>query len=138
MNRLGINYDKAYNFIKYVSRQNDFLIDGVYTHFAEADSKDKRFTLLQLKRFNELVAKLKGENINLGLLHAANSASMLDLPDTYFDMVRCGITLYGYYPSLEINETLKLKPVMSIISNVSSVKEVKPGETNKLRKKISC
>jgi alanine racemase len=129
MNRLGIDYDKAYDFIKYISDKNEFLIDGVYTHFAEADSKDKRFTLLQLKRFNELIAKLKAENIKLGLLHAANSSAMLDLPETYFDMVRCGITLYGYYPSLVTSESVKLKPVMSIISNVTTVKKVKPEET---------
>ena len=129
MNRLGIDYDKAYDFIKYISTQKEFLIDGVYTHFADADSKDKRFTLLQLKRFNELIEKLKAENIKLGLLHAANSSAMLDLPETYFDMVRCGITLYGYYPSLETSESIKLKLVMSIISNVTTIKEIKPGET---------
>ena len=129
MNRLGIDYDKAYEFIKYVSNQKEFLIDGVYTHFAEADSKDKSFTLLQLKRFKELIAKLKSEKIKLGLLHAANSGAMLDLPETYFDMVRCGITLYGYYPSLETSESIKLKPVMSILSNVTTAKKVKPGET---------
>jgi len=129
MNRLGIDYDKAYDFVKYVSQQKEFFIHGFYTHFAESDSKDKRFTLLQLKKFNELIAKLKTEKIKLGLLHAANSAAMLDLPETYFDMVRCGITLYGYYPSLETSKSIKLKPVMSIISNVTTVKEVRPGET---------
>ncbi len=129
MNRLGIDYDKAYDFVKYVSSQKEFTIDGFYTHFAEADSKDKTFTLLQLKRFNELISKFKSENIKLGLVHAANSSAMLDLPETYFDMVRCGITLYGYYPSLETSESVKLKPVMSIKAKVSSVKELEPGET---------
>ncbi len=129
MNRLGIDHDKTYGFIKYVSEKKEFLIDGFYTHFADADIKDKTFTLLQLKRFNELIAKLKAENINLGLIHAANSAAMLDLPETYFDMVRCGIALYGYYPSLETSESLKLKPVMSLESNITTIKEVNPGET---------
>jgi alanine racemase len=63
------------------------------------------------------------------LVHAANSAAVIDLPETYFDMVRPGISLYGYYPSLETTESIPLKPVMSIISYVTSVKEIKPGET---------
>jgi alanine racemase len=129
MNRLGIDYEKAYDFVKYVSSQKELIIDGFYTHFAEADSSDKTFTLLQLKRFKELINKLKAENIKLGLVHAANSSAVLDLPETYFDMVRCGITLYGYYPSLETNESVKLKPVMAIRSKISTVKEIRPGET---------
>ncbi|RPI66486.1 MAG: alanine racemase, partial [Ignavibacteriales bacterium] len=111
MNRVGIDYHDAYDFVKYVYNRKEFILDGFYTHFAEADSRDKTFTLLQLKRFNEIVAKLKSENIKLGLVHAANSSAMLDLADSYFDMVRCGITLYGYYPSLETSESVKLKPV---------------------------
>lgn len=129
MNRLGISYNEAYNFIKYVSEQKDFIIDGVYTHFAEADAKNKIFSLLQLKRFNELISKLKEEKIKFGLLHAANSAAVLDIPQTYFDMVRCGISLYGYYPSLETSESIKLKPVMSVRSVVTTVKEINKGET---------
>jgi len=129
MNRLGIDHDKAYDFIKYVSEKKEFKIDGFYTHFADADIKDKSFTLLQLKRFNKLIAKLKVENINLGLIHAANSAAMLDLPETYFDIIRCGIALYGYYPSFETSESLMLKPAMSLESNITTVKEVNPGET---------
>lgn len=129
MNRLGINYDKAYDFIKNVSRKKEFIIDGIYTHFAEADSSNKNFTLLQLKRFNELIDRLKTEKIKFGLLHAANSAAVLDLPETYLDMVRCGISLYGYYPSLETSESIKLKPVMSVKSVVTTVKEINKGET---------
>jgi len=129
MNRLGIDCDKAFGFVKKVSEDKTFIIDGFYTHFATADSKDKSFALLQLKRFKELIAKLKAENIKLGIIHAANSGAILDLPETYFDMVRCGISLYGYYPSFETSESVKLKPVMSVVSKVSTVKEVKPGDT---------
>jgi alanine racemase len=129
MNRLGINYDKAYDFIKYVSQKKEFIIDGIYTHFAEADSSNKSFTLLQLKRFNDLISKLRAERIKFGLLHAANSAAVLDLQETYLNMVRCGISLYGYYPSLETSESIKLKPVMSVKSVVTTVKEINKGET---------
>ncbi len=127
MNRLGINYDQAFSFIKDLSARKEFIIDGIYTHFAESDSKNKNFTYLQLKRFNKLISKLRNEKISFGLLHAANSAAILDLPETYFDLVRCGISLYGYYPSDETSESIKLKPVMSVRSIVTTVKEINKG-----------
>ena len=138
MNRLGVNYDKAYDYIKYVSGIKEFIIDGIYTHFAEADSKNKNFTFLQLSRFNKLIIKLRTEKIKPGLLHAANSAGVLDLPETYLDMVRCGISLYGYYPSNETSESIKLKPVMSVRSIVTTVKEIEKGETVSYGRKFTA
>ena len=138
MNRLGINHDKAFDFIKDLSERKEFILDGIYTHFAEADSKNKSFTLLQIKRFNKLISKLRNEKINFGLLHAANSAAILDLPETYFDIVRCGISLYGYYPSDETSESIKLKPVMSVRSIVTTVKEIGKGETVSYGRKFTA
>lgn len=51
------------------------------------------------------------------------------MPDSYFDMVRPGISLYGYYPSEETSESFKLYPVMSLVSRVASIKEILPDET---------
>ncbi len=129
MNRMGIDYDKAFGFVKGIADSDDFIIDGIYTHFATSDEKDKSFANLQLNRFNNLLTELKANKINYGLAHAANSGAILDIPGSYFDMVRPGISLYGYYPSLETSESIPLKPVMSIISHVTSVKEIKAGET---------
>lgn len=129
MNRLGIKYNNAADFIEKISNNKNFLIDGIYTHFATSDEKDKTFAKLQLKRFNDLIADLKKRNIKFGLVHAANSGAILDMPDSYFDMVRPGISLYGYYPSLETSESIPLKPIMSIYSFVTSVKQIEKGET---------
>jgi len=129
MNRLGIDFDKAEDFILKISRSEEFFIDGIYTHYATSDEKDKKFALLQTKRFSDLLLKIKQAGINYGLAHAANSGAILDLPGSYFDMVRPGISLYGYYPSKETSESIPLKPVMSVISHVTSVKEIKAGET---------
>ncbi|MCL5029089.1 MAG: alanine racemase [Bacteroidetes bacterium] len=129
MNRLGIRYDKAFDFIEKLSKNNKFLIDGVYTHFATSDETDKTFANLQLKRFNELLNDLKKKNINYGLAHSANSGAIIDMPDSYFDMVRPGISLYGYYPSEDTSESFPLYPVMSLISRVASIKEIFPIET---------
>lgn len=128
MNRLGISCSKAFSFIKKVSEDNDFIIDGIYTHFATSDEKDKSFAYIQLKRFNGVIDNLKKEKIEAGLVHAANSGAILDMPEAYFDMVRPGISLYGYYPSLETSESIPLEPVMSLYSEVNSVKEISKGE----------
>lgn len=129
MNRLGINSDEAVPFIEKLSKNEKFLIDGIYTHFATSDDKDKTFANIQLKRFKDLLDELKKRNIKYGLAHAANSGAILDMPDSYFDMVRPGICLYGYYPSLETSESIELKPVMSLISRVASVKTISKNDT---------
>ena len=129
MNRLGVRYNEAYNFIAKLSRNKNFIIDGVYTHFATSDEKDKSFASLQLKRFDDLLNLLKMNKINYGLAHTANSGAILDIPEAYFDMVRPGISLYGYYPSLETSESINLKPVMSLVSYAASIKKVEKGET---------
>jgi alanine racemase len=128
MNRLGIRDSAAALFIEQLVNNRSFRVDGIYTHFATSDEKDKTYAYLQLERFKNLLDKLKQRGINVGKAHCANSGAIWDMPDSYFDMVRPGISLYGYYPSLETTEPVKLKPVMSLYSRVSSVKEVGEGE----------
>ncbi len=129
MNRLGVNYNDAFDFIFKLSKNKNFIIDGIYTHFATADEKKKGFAYLQLERFNKVIEKLRANGVNTGIIHAANSGAILDMPEAYFDMVRPGISLYGYYPSLETSESVSLKPAMSIIAYVADVKELKAGES---------
>ncbi len=129
MHRLGINYESALEFIKEISKIKNIEIDGIYSHFATSDHKNKNFANLQFLRFKKLLDKLRSENVKYGLAHMANSGAILDLPETYLDMVRPGICLYGYYPSLETSKSIKLRPVMSLISKVESVKEINKGES---------
>lgn len=129
MNRLGIKFLQAFNLIKQLSSNNKFIIDGIYTHFATSDEYGNSFAKLQLKRFNKLLEKLKKNKINYGLVHAANSGAIINMPDSYFDMVRPGISLYGYYPSLDTCESIELLPVMSLVSQVASLKQIQKGET---------
>jgi alanine racemase len=84
---------------------------------------------LQLKRFNQLLNTLDENNIEYGLVHAANSGAILDMPEASFDIVRPGVSLYGNYPSMQTTESIKLKPVMSLISHVASVKTIEIGES---------
>lgn len=129
MNRLGVNYKDAFDFIKKVSMNDNFIIDGIYTHFATSDIYNDRFAKLQLLRFKELITQLKAHDIPTGLVHAANSGAIINMAESYFDMVRPGISLYGYYPSQSTNESIELLPVMSIVSKVASVKKIEKGDT---------
>ena len=125
MIRLGIDWEKAPNALMEISRLPHLEIIGLYTHFAASCSKDKRFANLQLERFNRIV-KQTGKG-NIPLIHAANSGAALDMKDTYFNMVRTGIMLYGYYPSGETSGSIPLKPVMTFKSKVIQKKNIKKG-----------
>ena len=105
------------------------MIDGIFTHFATSDEAGSNYAKLQIKRFDEVIKSLKQKKINFGLVHAANSGAIIDFPEAYYDMVRPGISLYGYYPSLKTSESIKLYPVMSLVSKVSSIKRIKRGES---------
>jgi alanine racemase len=124
MGRLGIRFSDAVPFIEKLCKLNFLQIEGIYTHFATSDEKDKTFAQTQLKRFRKIIEELNQKKIDYGIAHAANSGAILDMPDAYFDMVRPGISLYGYYPSLDTSESIKLKPVMSIKSKIDSVRDI--------------
>jgi alanine racemase len=91
--------------------------------------KNSSYAKLQIKRFDSVLNDLKKMKVNFGLAHAANSGAIIDFPEAYYDMVRPGISLYGYFPSHQTSESIKLYPVMYLISEVSTVKEIKKGET---------
>ncbi|GJQ63683.1 MAG: alanine racemase [Melioribacteraceae bacterium] len=129
MGRLGISYLKAFEMISKLSENKNVQIDGIYTHLACSDEHDKSYTKLQLMRFGTIVEKLKKHKIKYGIAHAANSGGVIDHPDSYFDMIRPGISLYGYYPSNDTGESVSLKPVMELRARISSVKEIPTGES---------
>lgn len=103
-------------------------LEGVYTHFASADHRDKSSAVEQLERFSCFLAALNKAGIEAPIKHAANSAAIIDLPEAHFDMVRAGIMLYGLYPSEEVDRArVLLKPAMQLRSRVTQVKRVPAG-----------
>lgn len=101
---------------------------GIYTHFAAADSKDRTYTDLQIELFTSLLEDLKKTGIEFETCHAANSAGIIEFPRSHFDMVRAGISIYGLYPSSEVDQTkVKLFPAMTLKSIVTAVREVPKG-----------
>ena len=129
MGRLGVKFSDAFEYILALSKLDKIRIDGVYTHFATSDEKIKSYANLQLSRFNKLLEKLREAEIDYGISHAANSGAIIDMPDSHLDMVRPGISLYGYYPSLETSEAVRLRPVMSIESEIDSVKIIEKDDS---------
>ncbi|MFQ5823084.1 MAG: alanine racemase [bacterium] len=127
MGRLGIAWKRADDFVQKVLELNHLQIVSIYTHFANSDEKDKSFAMTQLNRFGHVLTNLDEKNIRIPIKHAANSGAILDLPNSYFDMVRAGVIMYGYYPSLETSESMAIKPSMSIKSRVIYSKEVEEG-----------
>lgn len=131
MGRIGFQpCDESAEIIKEIAVLNNIEIDGMFTHFACADSKDKASVNRQIERFTNFVAKVKSEGVSLPIVHCYNSASIVDFDKPLFDMVRCGIITYGLEPSDEVSKTnIKLQKVMSIKSHVAYVKKVGAGFT---------
>jgi len=129
MGRTGVPYQRALKLIKEVVKIPELKVEGIFTHFSTADEEDKNFTKEQLRRFKEILEKLEKEGINIPLRHAANSAGVLNFPESYFNIVRPGLILYGIYPSEYVSRSLDLHPVMSLKSKVIYLKRVSKGAT---------
>jgi len=114
--------------IKKIVRLKNLEVEGIFSHFARADEKDKTSTIRQINRFNSFVEQLEKENIHIPLKHISNTAGILDIKDANYSMVRCGIATYGIYPSDEVNkDKVKLIPAMELKTHVIYVKDVDAG-----------
>jgi alanine racemase len=129
MSRLGfVSKIETLNIIKKIKELPNIFLEGVYTHFADADNYDKHYTLQQLAQFKKFLKLLEENNIDIPIKHAANSAATIDHPDAHFDAVRPGIALYGLYPSEYVNKNkVKLKPVLKLKVEVAQVETIQKG-----------
>jgi alanine racemase len=127
MGRLGFPWDGGAQILQ-AARLPGLVIEGIYTHLASADAADKAFARNQLERFARCCRELEREGLFIPFKHAANSAAVIDLPESHFDLVRPGIMLYGALPSEEVSkDRLRLRPVMSFKACVVQVKKVPAG-----------
>jgi Alr-MurF fusion protein len=102
--------------------------EGIFTHFATADSADQRYAHRQLDRFNSVLAALDAHGLRPPLVHAANSAALLRLPEAHFDMVRPGVAIYGLPPSDEVRLPEEFRPALAFKTQVAQVKWIPAGE----------
>ena len=116
------------------------MLGGVCTHLAVADEPDDPFTCEQLDRFGSLLGDLAAAGVDVGLRHAANSASLVAFPDANYDLVRTGIALYGIEAAAALADRLPLRPALSFKARVSFVKSVPAGSrlSYGLRYQVSC
>jgi alanine racemase len=103
-------------------------LEGIFTHFATADSSDKSYAEKQLHLFINYLKRLRQAGLNPPVRHAANSAALIDMPQSHFDMVRPGIAIYGLYPSDEVRKNrVSLKPAMALKARIIHLKKVPAG-----------
>lgn len=103
-------------------------LDGLFTHYACADEQDKSYTYMQHEKFQRIVSYFREREIDIPNIHAGNSATGIDCPELTFSMLRLGIGMYGLYPSEEVcHRKVRLKPVMSFVTEVVMVKSLPPG-----------
>ncbi len=127
MGRIGfVPNEESLETIKAIYNLEGIKIEGIFTHFATADEKDKSFSNEQARIFNEFCNKLESEGVHIPLKHASNSAAIIDLPQYSMDMVRSGIISYGLKPSYDVGD-MKLIPALKLKSHVVHVKNVPKG-----------
>ncbi|MEW9699964.1 alanine racemase [Paenibacillus sp. SI8] len=129
MGRLGLHTEQdAIPFIEQALTLADVEVEGLFTHYANADEVDKAYTYEQYRRFERIVEHFKRREIDFPYIHAGNSAAAIDLPHLTYSMVRLGISMYGLYPSEDVNqEKIELKPVMSLKTGIVHLKTLPPN-----------
>ena len=128
MGRIGFHPDEnSLKEIERIAKLPGIEIEGMFTHFARADEADKAFTHLQYERYQKFHEGLEVAGVHIPMCHCANSAAIMELPRMGLDAARAGITVYGLYPSDEVERNMKIYPAMEIRSFITYVKEVEPG-----------
>ncbi len=117
--------------IKQSCELENLQLEGLFTHFCVSDEGKEgiEFTTKQYKNFTTVLNKLKKIGIDPPVVHCSNSGAIEDYPETYCDMVRAGIILYGLSPSSKLNGNLDLIPAMTLKTSVSYVKYIEKGAT---------
>lgn len=133
MSRIGIRPDEeGFAFVKEVSALPGICIEGIFTHFAKADmtgEADEEYTKMQLSSFSSFCQRIETElGLKIPLRHCANSAGIIRMPQANMEIVRAGITLYGLWPSDEVErDIIQIRPALSLKSHIVYMKEMKEG-----------
>jgi alanine racemase len=129
MGRIGFPAAECDSWLPQIKKLKAIKLKGIFSHFSHAESVEGQYTRKQLEIFHQLVQRLAAEGIAPPLIHLANSAATITLPEAYFNMVRPGLMLYGVYPSPEMVARISLKPVLSWKTRILQLKSV-PSNTS--------
>jgi alanine racemase len=131
MGRLGIRHEQSEEIVALIHAVKTLPgleLEGIYTHFAQADAADRTYSNHQLARFQRVLALLEELELRPPIVHAANSAAILTMPEAHFDLVRPGIAIYGLHPSPDVSLSESFRPALSFKTQVSQVKWLPAGE----------
>lgn len=127
MGRIGLPPEDAGSFIEEIVKLDGLRVQGIMTHFADADLRDKQFAERQMQRFEGLMHVLDEKGISLPVRHAANSAAVLEYERALFTIVRPGLMLYGYSPLEGEKQDADLRPVLSFVTRIAFLKRTPAG-----------
>ncbi len=129
MSRIGFaDNEESVEEVRKINGLENVRIEGMFTHFARADEKDKAPAKVQLRRYLDFSELLEKAGIKIPLRHCSNSAGIIRMPEANLNIVRAGITIYGIYPSSQVErDIVKLTPAMELISHVTFVKDIPAG-----------
>jgi alanine racemase len=128
MHRIGCSPSEALDLAPAIRKHRELHLQGLLTHFAVADEADNPYTARQVAVFEAVRKELARSGIRPPLVHAANSAGVLTVPEARYDLVRCGIAVYGIAPAADLDGRLPLKPALSLKARVSYVRRLVAGE----------
>lgn len=127
MGRIGFFPEEILDIFELAQKLRNIEVEGIFSHFARADEYNKDFSYQQLEKFKKSVQKIKKKASAPPLFHIANSAAVIDLPETSFDLVRPGIMLYGMEPSQELKNENNLQPLLSFKTRVVEIRKLPAG-----------
>ncbi len=129
MTRIGFaDIPESVEEIRKIAALPNLEIEGMFTHFARADEYDRSPAMVQLERYREFSGRVAEAGVEIPLHHCSNSAGIIRVPEANLSIVRAGITIYGIYPSAQVEtDIVRLAPVMELKSHVTYVKDVEPG-----------
>lgn len=129
MSRIGYQVtEEAADEMARIAALPHIVVEGIFTHFAKADEADKTSTFRQMKLFKQMVGMLEERGVHVPIHHCSNSAAIVDVPEANMDLVRAGITMYGLWPSPEVDKRrIELRPALSLVTHVAYVKELEAG-----------
>lgn len=131
MARIGMRPDgESIELVKRIAELENIEIEGIFTHFARADEKDKSKAYGQLEKFRYFAKRIEESGIKIPMKHCSNSAGIIGLPEANMDAVRAGIMLYGLWPSDDVREggKIEIRPALSLKSSVVYIKTLPEGQ----------
>ncbi|PEZ09216.1 alanine racemase [Bacillus sp. AFS018417] len=142
MSRIGItSAEEALELAQKAATSPSVYLEGIFTHFANADSKDPAYTLMQFQHFLDVIESLETHDIHVPIRHCCNSAGTMNFPDMHLDMVRIGIALYGLYPnetfkghSIKLKQAMNFKTKIAALKTIPASQRISYGWTYKLEK----